>query len=83
MRLQMPSVARFITLKARLENKSGSKWLDLYENHRYPKVTYYYTCYNGGEDLGAVTLKEAAAKVMQVAKKISGLKLIPLSEIKE
>ena len=74
---------KFIKLLSRLENKGGKKWLDFYEDNTYRVPSYYYTCYNGGAHLGAVSLKEAAAKVVEVAKSIGGLKLIDISNIKE
>jgi len=70
---------KFVKLLSRLENKSGNKWLDFYEDNTYRIPTYYYTCYNGGAGLGAMSLKEAAAKVVEVAKEIGGLKLVNLS----
>lgn len=73
---------RFIKLLARLENKSGSKWLDFYEDNTYRTPTYYCTYYNGGKDLGA-DKKEAAAQVVSIAQKIGGLKLLDITNIKE
>ena len=75
-------MAHFVKLLARLENKSGSKWLDFYENNQFSKPSYYYTCYNGGKNLGN-DKQEAAGIVVQVAQQIGGLKLINISDIKE
>lgn len=75
-------MARFIKLLSRLENKSGSKWLDFYEDSTYRTPTYYYTCYNGGKSLGT-DKREAAAEVVKVAQQIGGLKLVDITNVTE
>jgi hypothetical protein len=75
-------MARFIKLLSRLENRSGKKWLDFYEDNRYSTPSYYYTKYNGGKSLGTDKVA-AATEVVKVAQQIGGLKLVDISEIKE
>lgn len=77
-KFMLKSNKRFIKLLSRLENKNGKKWLDFYEDSTGRTPSYYYTTYNSGANLGPLPLKEAAAKVVEVAKSIGGLKLIKI-----
>lgn len=74
-------MSKFIKLLARLESKNGKKWIDLYENNRFNKPTYYYQMHNGGGSLPD-NLKEAAAIVVEVAKCMGRLFRIDVSTIK-
>lgn len=75
--------SRKIKLLSRLESKSGEKWIDLYEDNTGSKTTYYYTMYNGGGNMGYVTLKEAASKVCEIAATMGRLYRIDVSTITE
>jgi len=70
---------RNVSLLARLENKSGIKWLDFYEDNSFKVPTYYYTCYNNGGKLG-IDKKEAAKTILVLAKNIGGLKLSAVNQ---
>lgn len=75
-------MSKRIKLLSRLENKSGSKWLDFYEDNTFKTPSYYYTCYNGGKSLGTDKVA-AATEVVKVAQEIGGLKLLDITNVKE
>lgn len=75
-------MSKHIKLLSRLENKSGKKWLDFYEDNTFKEPSYYCTYYNGGKGFGNDKLA-AATEVVKIAQKIGGLKLIDITNIKE
>lgn len=68
-----------VTLLSSLESKNKQKWINLYEDKSFKETTYYYTMYNGGGNMGAITLKQAAQKVCDIAATMGRLYRIDIS----